>query len=86
MWPKNPDEFVANHVMPDGADSGDAWYFVFMRGELVCKTVQGAPEPITGDDFRWFEVRYTANTFWVITVAWAALPSAPAVMCLRVMR
>ena len=56
MWPKDQDEFVANHIMPEGADTGDAWYFVFMRGDLVCKTVQGAPEPITADDFRWFDV------------------------------
>ena len=63
MWPRNPDEFVANHVMPEGADTGDAWYFVFMRGELVCKKVQGSPEPITADDFRWFDVEVHGKHF-----------------------
>ena len=63
MWPKDQDEFVANHIMPDGADSSDAWYFVFIRGELVCKTVQGAPEPITADDFRWFDAEVKSKHF-----------------------
>jgi|TARA_B100000767_G_scaffold274407_1_gene307300 NAD+ diphosphatase len=56
MWPNSPDEFSANHVMADGDDSGEAWYFAFMGGELICKSVQGVPEPIIADDFRWFEV------------------------------
>ena len=56
MWPTEPDEFEANHLMPDDADHGDAWYFVFTRGELVCKSNQGGPEPITADDFRWMEM------------------------------
>lgn len=63
MWPKDQDEFVANHIMPDGADRGDAWYFVFIRGELVCKTVQGLPEPITADDFRWFDMEVKSKHF-----------------------
>ena len=63
MWPRDPDEFVADHVMPDGADSGDAWYFVFIRGELVCKTVHGGPEPITADDFRWFDAEVDNKHF-----------------------
>lgn len=63
MWPSEPDEFDADHVMPEGADHGDAWYFVFARGELVCKTQQGAPEPITADDFRWMDMQVHCKHF-----------------------
>lgn len=63
MWPKEPDEFDAAHVPPDDADHGDAWYFVFSRGELIVKSVQGTPEPITADDFRWFDMEVTSKHF-----------------------
>ena len=63
MWPKDQDEFVANHIMPEGADTGDARYSFLMRGDLICKTVQGAPEPITADDFRWFDVEVKSKHF-----------------------
>ena len=42
MWPHEPDEFDAAHIPPDDADHGEAWYFVFSRGELIVKSVQGA--------------------------------------------
>jgi NAD+ diphosphatase len=63
MWPSSPDEFSANHVMAEGDDSGEAWYFAFMRDELICKSVQGIPEPITADDFRWFDVETRSKHF-----------------------
>ena len=63
MWPKDPDEFIPNHVMPDGADNDDAWYFVFLRGELICKTQQGVPTPITAGDYRWFDVDTRSKQF-----------------------
>jgi NAD+ diphosphatase len=63
VWPDRPDEFEPNHIEPEGADHGDAWYFVFARGELVCKSERGAPEPITADDFRWFEMEVRHKHF-----------------------
>ena len=35
----------------------------FHAGDLICKTVQGAPEPITADDFRWFDVEVKCKHF-----------------------
>ena len=63
MWPHEPDEFDAHHIAPDDADHGDAWYFVFSRGELIVKSVQGAPEPVTADDFRWFDAEVHFKRF-----------------------
>ncbi len=63
MWPNKPDDFAANHKAPADADSGDAWYFVFRRGELICNTSQGAPEPVTADEFRWFDMEVRSKHF-----------------------
>ncbi len=63
MWPNEPDELQAGHVPPEDADHGDAWYFVFSRGELVVKSSQGGPEPITADDFRWFDMEVRSKHF-----------------------
>lgn len=63
MWPNEPDELEAGHVPPDDADHGDAWYFVFSRGELVVKSSGGGPEPITADDFRWFDMQVRSKHF-----------------------
>lgn len=63
MWPNTPDELDAGHIPPDDADHGEAWYFVFSRGELVVKSVEGAPEPITSDDFRWFDMEISSKHF-----------------------
>jgi len=63
MWPHEPDELDAGHVAPDDADHGEAWYFVFNAGELVIKSVQGTPEPITAEDFRWFDMQVTSKHF-----------------------
>jgi len=63
MWPMEPDELEAAHRAPDGTEHGDAWYFVFSRGELVVKSVQGVPEPVTGDDFRWFDMEVRSKHF-----------------------
>lgn len=63
MWPNEPDEFEPTHVPPEDADQGDAWYFVFSSGELVIKTIEGSPEPITADDFRWFDMQVSSKHF-----------------------
>ena len=63
MWPNEPDEFKPDHIEPDGADTGDAWYFVFKGPELVCKMAAGAPEPITADDFRWFDMEVKSKHY-----------------------
>jgi NAD+ diphosphatase len=63
VWPDKPDEFEPNHIEPEDTDHGDAWYFVFSRGELICKSEQGAPAPITGDDFRWFDMEVRSKHF-----------------------
>ena len=44
-------------------DSGDAWYFAFIGSELVCKSHQGMPEPITADDFRWLDLEVGSKHF-----------------------
>ena len=63
MWPTDPDELDAHHVAPDGADHGEAWYFVFCRGELVVKSSQSGPEPVTADEFRWFDMEVRSKHF-----------------------
>lgn len=63
MWPRDPDEFIPNHVMPDGADCDEAWYFVFMQGELTCKSEHGVLTPITAGDYRWFDVETQTKQF-----------------------
>ena len=63
MWPNEPDEFVPNHEMQPEFDHGDAWYFPFLGNDLVCKREQGAPEPITADDFRWIDLEIEHKHF-----------------------
>ena len=63
MWPHELDEFDPAHIMPDGADHGEAWYFVFSQGELVVKSQAGVPEPITADDFRWMDMQVRCKYF-----------------------
>jgi NAD+ diphosphatase len=63
VWPSSPDEFQPDHVAPDGSDHGEAWYFVFASGELVCRSDRGAPEPVTADDFRWFDMEVRSKHF-----------------------
>ncbi|MEM7080595.1 MAG: NAD(+) diphosphatase [Pseudomonadota bacterium] len=63
MWPDSPDEFIPDHVLPESLERGDAWHFVFVRGELVVKSEQGVPSPITGDDFRWFDTEVRSEHF-----------------------
>ena len=63
MWPHELDEFESAHIAPADADHGEAWYFVFARGELIVKSVAGAPTPITADDFRWFDMEVEQKHF-----------------------
>ena len=55
MWPSEPDLFFPDHVEPEGAKAGPCWYFTFLGSELVCKSVSGSIEPLSGDDFRWLD-------------------------------
>ena len=63
-WPKDQDEFVANHIMPDGG-SGDAWYFVLFR-RVGCKTVQGLRNllPQTFDGLTWRSKANISRSPW----------------------
>ncbi len=63
MWPTDPDEFEPQHIEPEGVDHGDAWYFVFSKGEILCKTEGGVLDPVTADDFRWFDMQITSKHF-----------------------
>jgi NAD+ diphosphatase len=63
MWPNEPDEFIPNHEMSAADDIGEAWYFAFLGSELICKRHQGAPEPITADDFRWLDLEVISKHF-----------------------
>tara|TARA_B100000902_G_scaffold394578_1_gene451199 strand:- start:428 stop:1270 length:843 start_codon:yes stop_codon:yes gene_type:complete len=63
MWPNEPDEFVPNHEMQGEAENGDAWYFAFIGTDLVCKSHQGTPEPVTADDFRWLGLDIESKHF-----------------------
>lgn len=63
MWPNEPDEFIPNHEMSAADDIGEAWYFAFLGSELICKSHQGAPEPITADDFRWLDLEVISKHF-----------------------
>ena len=56
MWPSEPDLFFPDHVEPEEAKDGPSWYFTFLGSELVCKSVSGSIEPISGDDFRWLDL------------------------------
>lgn len=63
MWPNKPDDFDPTHIEPQDADHSDAWYFVFSQGQLICKSERGAPMPITGGDFRWFDMQVQSKHF-----------------------
>ena len=63
MWPREADEFEPDHVEVDGNDDGDSLYFAFKGDQLICKSSAGMPEPITGDDFRWFDVEVLSKHY-----------------------
>ena len=63
MWPRDPDQFEPHHIEPEGTEHGDAWYFVFSKGEIICRTEGGALSPVTGDDFRWFDMEVQSRHF-----------------------
>ena len=63
MWPTTPDEFEPNHIAPEGIERDSAWLFVFAKGQLIVKQENGAPAPITGDDFRWFDMEEISRHF-----------------------
>ena len=61
MWPKDLDDFEPLTNDEEGLDTGDALYFAFKGDQLICKTSSGVPEPITADDFRWFDVETSSR-------------------------
>ena len=63
MWPREADDFEPDHLEEEGDDSGDALYFAFKGDQLICKNNSGMPEPVTGDDFRWFDVEVQSKHF-----------------------
>ena len=63
MWPRESDDFEPDHVEVEGDDRGEALYFVFNGEQLICKNTAGMPEPITADDFRWFDMEVTSKHF-----------------------
>ena len=63
MWPLDPDDFEPDHVEGEEHKTGEAIYFVFKGDQLICKRSSGAPEPITADDFRWFDMEVSSKHF-----------------------
>ena len=63
MWPREADDFEPDHVEVEGSDNGDSLYFAFKGDQLICKINAGMPEPITGDDFRWFDVEVLSKHY-----------------------
>ncbi len=56
MWPINPDEFTSIVGEPEGLNEAEAWFFLFIAGEIVSLVEQGIPRPLTGDDLRWVDI------------------------------
>lgn len=63
MWPLDPDDFEADHIESEKDKTLEALFFVFKGDQLVCKSNSGMPEPITSEDFRWFDVDITSKYF-----------------------
>jgi len=63
MWPHEPDPFLPAVSPPDGHDRSEAWFFVFVRGELLCISEAGSPRPITGDEYRWLDLTVSNEHF-----------------------
>ena len=62
MWPNEPDDFESLLSPPEGT-SEDAWYFLFLDGQLVSVPNQGIPQPIDGDAFRWLDVEVNCKHY-----------------------
>ena len=62
MWPNEPDDFESLLSPPEGT-SEDAWYFLFLGGQLVSVPNQGIPQPIDGDAFRWLDVEVNCKHY-----------------------
>ncbi len=56
MWPREPDPFLPGVVPPEEVIHSEAWFFVFVRGELLCMNDTGSPRPVTGDEYRWLDL------------------------------
>ena len=62
MWPNEPDDFESL-LSPPAGTSEDAWYFLFLDGQLVSVPNQGIPQPIDGDAFRWLDVEVNCKHY-----------------------
>ena len=56
MWPIDPDEFTSIVGEPEDLNEAEAWFFLFIAGEIVSLVEQGIPRPLTGDDLRWVDI------------------------------
>ncbi|MBV1905306.1 MAG: NAD(+) diphosphatase [Pseudomonadales bacterium] len=63
MWPRDPDPFIPVVSPPEGHDRSAAWFFVFLRGELLCISEGGIPRPITGDEYKWLDLTISTELF-----------------------
>jgi len=63
MWPYDPDDFESMVRPPEGAARDNAWYFVFLGGDILAASEQGAPRPIDHDAMRWLDVETQAEIY-----------------------
>lgn len=63
MWPRDPDPFLPLVSPPEGHDYAQAWFFIFVRGELLCISEGGVPRPVTGDEYRWLDLTVSSELF-----------------------
>ena len=91
MWPTEPDAFESAVTVPEGADTDDALYFIFIEDRIVCLSEGGIPRAVTRDEFRWFDVdvslrhylgRWEGRSCYVLVIA-GTVPDGFAAVDLR---
>lgn len=63
MWPHTPDEFESLIRPRNEQSMDDAWYFVFVEGQILSLAEQGIPRPVESSDMRWLDIERTAEIF-----------------------
>jgi len=63
MWPTNPDDFESYVQPPDHQVHDDAWYFLYVEGQLACASEHGVPRPIGSDELRWLDMEFGDEHF-----------------------
>ncbi len=63
MWPNTPDAFES--LVRPSADQAldDAWYFVFVEGQILSLAERGIPKPLESSDMRWLDIERTAEIY-----------------------